>query len=545
MVDTEGMYKNRNDIELNKKMIIFLIFIFLLAFLIRLYHIANPPMDFQPIRQYQMAHIVRGMYYEDLDSIPEWKREIAQINKERIGFLLEPRILEHIVVFLYHIIGREAPWIPRVLSSIFWIIGGIFLWFIAKNLFNSASALVSVIFYLFLPFSISASRSFQPDPMMIMLVLISLYSIIRYSQILSWPALMIAAIVSSFAIIIKPYSIFLIYGAFVSLAIYKNDLRSLIKRGSIIFFLISILPGSLYYFFGIILGKGLLKEHTQITFLPHLLLQPYFWKDWLAMIGRVTGWCAFLIGLFSLAMVKERFQRFILLGLWVGYFFFGLLFTYHIHTHDYYQLQLIPVIALSLAGFGHSLIKRYQKMSQVIIIIIVVSLITFAGYPFYKHGKDLKGFNKYMAYLTGANPYIYSFFKESYDKKIEMYKEIGKIVEHSRETIFLTSDFGRSLTYHGELSGLPWPTSLSLREREKVNIPIPDRGELFNINYLTIRTHGKYIKYKPDYFIITELEEFKRQQDLMDFLNSNFPLIAKKDEYLIYDLRKMKNFIMD
>jgi hypothetical protein len=484
-----------------------------------------------------MAHIVRGMYYEGLDSIPDWKREIAQLNKERIGFLLEPRILEHIVVFFYHLIGKEALWIPRIISAVFWIIGGIFLYLIAKNLFNPEAATISIIFYLFLPFSISASRSFQPDPMMIMLVLISLYSIIRYSQILSWTTLIIAAIVSSSAIIIKPYSVFLLYGTFVSLAICKNGLKSLIKRDSIIFFLVSILPGLLYYFSGIILGKGLIKEHTRVTFLPHLLLQPYFWKDWLAMIGRVTGWCAFLIGLFSLAMVKERFQRFILLGLWVGYFFFGLFFTYHIHTHDYYQLQLIPVIALSLAGSGYSVTRRYSKISH-LVIIVLFSLITFAGYPFYKQGRDLNGFGKYVAYLTGANPYIYSFFKEGYDKKIEMYQEIGEIVKHSKETLFLTKNFGRSLTYHGLLSGLPWPTSSSLRERREVGIPIPDKSEVFSTDYLLIRTHGEYIKYRPEYFIVTDFQEFRYQPELRSFLDTNFPLIAGSEDYLIYDLRK-------
>ncbi len=534
----ERMNEKINRTGSNRGEVFILLFILLSAFLIRLHNIAEPPLDFQPIRQYQMAHTVRGMYYEDLDSIPEWKREIAKINKERIGFLLEPRILEHIVVFLYRVAGKEALWIPRVVSSIFWIMGGIFLYLIARNLFSAGPAIISIIFYLFLPFSISASRSFQPDPMMIMLILISIYGVIQYSRTSSWMTLMITTIVSSFAIIIKPYSIFPIYGTFISLAIYRGGFKSLFKKDSALFFLISILPGSSYYLLGILSGKGLIKEHTQVTFLPHLLLQPYFYKDWLAMIGRVTGWIAFLLGLFSLVVVREGVHKFMLFGLWIAYFAFGLFFTYHIHTHDYYQLQLIPVIALSLSGFGYYLIKKYQEIPQVIIIIIVLSLIPLTGYPFYKQGKDLKGFNKYIAYLTGANPYIYSFFKNNYGREVAMYKEIGEIVNHGRENVFLTSDFGRALTYHGVLSGLPWPTSLSLRERQEVNIPIPDDSELFNVNYLTIRTHGRYIKYKPDYFIVTDLEEFKRQQNLVNFLNSNFPLITAKDGYLIYDLRK-------
>ncbi|GAB4534964.1 MAG: hypothetical protein Fur0020_01970 [Thermodesulfovibrionia bacterium] len=485
-----------------------------------------------------MAHITRGMYYSGLDEISEWKKEIALINKERMGFELEPRILERVIVFLYGLIGGERLWIPRVLSSIFWITGGIFLYLMTRALCGVLASVVTLMFYLFLPFSVSASRSFQPDPMMMMLSIISVYGIIRYFKTSSWITLMITAMVSSLAIIIKPYSIFFIYGAFASLGIQKDGLRFLIGRDSVAFFLISIIPGASYYLSGILFGKGLIREHTQVTFLPHLLIRPYFYKDWTAMIGRVTGWIAFLIGIVSLIVVKKGYQRSLLFGLWAGYFIFGLLFTYHIHTHDYYQLFLIPIVSLSLGGVGHSLMENYKRSSWLILVILF--LMAFVGYPFYKQGKDLKGANKYIAYLTGSNPYINSFFKEDYDRVIEMYKEIGEIVGHSKDTVFLTSDFGRSLTYHGELSGLPWPTSESLRERQEVNVPIPDKSEVFNTNYLTIRTHGRYIRYKPDYFIITDLKEFERQQDLMDFLNSNFPLIVAKEDFLIYDLRKMK-----
>ncbi|MEM3101652.1 MAG: glycosyltransferase family 39 protein, partial [Candidatus Nitrosotenuis sp.] len=198
----------RREIEFGVKEIITVILILLVGLLIRLYHINKPPLDFQPIRQYQVAHIVRGMYYEGLDSIPKWQKEIAEINKERIGFLLEPRILENIVVFFYRVFGYEALWIPRMISSIFWIAGGFFLYLIGRNLFSLPLSFIALIFYLFLPFSLSASRSFQPDSMMMMLTLIGIYGIVRYFKSPSWTTLIITTIPSSLAILIKPYSIF-------------------------------------------------------------------------------------------------------------------------------------------------------------------------------------------------------------------------------------------------------------------------------------------------------------------------------------------------
>ena len=65
------------------------------------------------------------------------------------------------------------------------------------------------------------------------------------------------------------------------------------------------------------------------------------------------------------------------------------------------------------------------------------------------------------------------------------------------------------------------------------------KEELYNTEHLTIRTHGKYIKYTPDFFIITELREFEEQPDLRDFLSTNFPVIARTEDYIIFDMRKM------
>ncbi len=134
-----------------------LLLLFMMAFAIRMYHITQPPHDFAAERQYQSAHIARSLYFESQDSIPEWRRNIAELNMKRMGLLLEPRILENLSVFFYRILGKERFWIPRTLSSIFWLIGGWGLYLIARRIASLEAALFSTAFYLFLPFSILAS----------------------------------------------------------------------------------------------------------------------------------------------------------------------------------------------------------------------------------------------------------------------------------------------------------------------------------------------------------------------------------------------------
>lgn len=467
---------------------------------------------------------------------------------ERMGLLLEPRIIDHAVVLGYRIMGGEHLWIPRVLSSIFWIVGGVFLYLIAGKILSSGAALFSTVFYLFLPFGISASRSFQPDPFMVMLLLFSIFMILKYYERPSLSKLIITAIVSSSAMLIKPYSIFLIFGAFISISIYTQGIRkSLINRDVLIFIFLSPLPGAVYYLSGLLTDIGFLRELTQTSFFPHLLLSPYFWKDWLAMIARVVGLIAFTGAFLGLFIIRNGLSRALLIGLWIGYFIFGLVFTYHIHTHDYYQLQFIPVVALSLGPVGALVINRLFRLfssRRRIAILLVFFLVLIFGISININKvqrKDHNGYIKIFGYVMGINPQFYKFINEDFEKEVRIAKEIGEIVNHSSKTVFLTLDYGRSLAYHGELSGFAWPISGSLKEWKLKGIRALNQEELFNPRYLTIKAYGKYIKYSPEYFLITDFDEFGKQPDFKDFLHTNFPIMAKSDDYLIFDLRSMSD----
>ncbi len=517
-------------------------FLFITAFVIRLHHISTPPLDFQPIRQYQLAHVTRSYYFEGLETLPEWRRQIASLNKERMGYELELRILDRIVVFFYRIVGGEHLWIARTLSSVFWIVGGVFLYLIAGRILTPGAALFSVFFYLFLPYGISASRSFQPDPLMVMVLLFSIFAILKYYEkpsILQW---IITVTISSLAMLIKPYCIFLIFGSFLSIAFYRHGIRkSLASRDFLLFIFLSPLPGAVYYLSGVLTQGSFLEEHLQASFLPKLLLHPYFWKDWLALVARVVGLIALAVAFLGLFVVRKGLPRVFLTGLWIGYFIFGLFFNFHVHTHDYYHLQFIPVVALSIGTPGALILSRLFSSRKGITVFILLSLILLLG-----AGMNIKktqrgdGYSKIFSYVAGINPQFYKFINEDFENELRISKEIGQIVNHSPSTLFLTADYGRSLTYDGELSGLPWPTKRSLSQRKFRGIKIPAKEELFNGRYFTIRTHAKYIQYTPDYFIITDFEEFEQHADLKEYLTINFPIIVKNADYLIFDTRKMK-----
>jgi len=528
-----------------------IVLLLLLSFCIRLYHIDRPPLDFSPIRQYQNAHIIRGLYFEGNESISESRKKIAKLNMERMGFVLEPRIIENAAVFGYRITGGEHLWIPRALSSVFWVIGGFCLYLIARALFSPGIALFSVIFYLFLPYGILASRSIQPDSLMVMMMLFSIYRVLKYDENSSQINLITAAIVTAIAVLIKPYCIFIIFGAFILLAIYKSGFwKALFHRNTITFAFLIILPAALYYGYNLLFNVGFVGEHVQGSFLPRLLIFPPFWRGWLNMIGQVTGYIAFFLAIIGLFKIKPGRPKALLLGLWIGYFLFGVSATFQIHTHSYYTMPFIPIAALSLAPLAAMVMKRNAPLLSLrskifflmLIFVVIIGLalgLNMRKLPLRNILSVHKSELKTMAAFVGINPDFGKFLSDDFDENVRIAKEIGERVEHSSNTIFLTPDFGRVLAYYGELSGLPWPTRESLYGRILRGTKVPNIKEDFTPENIAILYQGKFITYSPDFFIITAFDEFDRQTDLKDFLKSNFPVFAQNDDYLIFDLRKM------
>jgi hypothetical protein len=217
-------------------------FLFIAALGLRLYHLNEPPLNFHAVRQYHSLLIARGYYIETLQGIPEWKKQIARISKERRG-MWEPHIMEFLVSTAYRVVGGEHFWIPRLLSSLAWLIGGGFVYLTAKRIADIDAALFSTTFYLFLPFAVVASRSFQPDPLMVAALIVSTFAILRYYDKPSALRLVVAAFLSAFGILIKFVALFAVVGAFVFTGSYIQGFRKFATSGrSLLFLVISLLP---------------------------------------------------------------------------------------------------------------------------------------------------------------------------------------------------------------------------------------------------------------------------------------------------------------
>ncbi len=481
--------------------------LFIAALGIRFYHI-DEPSGFAPMRHYLSALIARGYYFRNLESIPEWRKQVAIASMRRNP---ELPIMETITALAYRAIGGEKLWVPRLLSSIFWLIGGAFLYLLAKELISIEAAAFSMAFYLFLPFSIAASMSFQPDPLMIMLFLASLFAIWRYHARPSLRRLVIAAIVSGLALFVKPpICLFVIFGAFISLSIFRQGVRrTAASRNLWLFAIMSLLPTVLFFVYGMFI-TGYLRGLIGGRFLPQLLFSPLFWQKWLRLINHAIGYVALIGALLGLLMLRRGSLTALLIGLWIGYIVFGLVFNWHIHTHQYYHLQLIPIVALSLGSAGALISSRLGQARAGWIWRLVVwgalLVVTFIS-PSTK--------------TWGLAP--------DFAREVSVAQEIGEAVGHSTKTILMSFYNGMPLQYYGELSGQLWPAGGALRQRELLGKQELNVEERLN----------KMIKAGfSEYFIVTNFGEFEAQKDLKQVLSREFPIVAKSKTYLIFDLRK-------
>jgi hypothetical protein len=485
-----------------------LIFLFVLALGARLYRLADPPFDFHPMRQYHSFLVVRGDYFASLDTIPEWRKEIAALNKQGEVFV-EARITETLTLWGYRLLGGEYIWLPRLLTSLFWLVGGVFLYLLARELISPDAALFSVAFYLFLPFGVSASRSFQPDPLMIMLFLAGLYAIYRYHRRPSLVLLIIAGVVCGLSILVKMIGLFALFATFFALHLYRYGLKKTVVSGHLIGFVaISVLPFTMYFLYGYFFS-GLLQGQVQGRILPQLWLSRLYWGGWLNQIEKVVGYIALILGLLGVFFIQDRPARALLLGLWAGYIAFGLVFTYHIYTHDYYQLQLIPILALSIGPIFALILSHLEKTyRQGTWRLAILAILLFGlSLSLYK--------TRWRVINTG------------YEREVKVAQEIGQAVNHSTKTIFLAPNYGRPLVYHGELYGLNWPQAGDFYLGQLSGQPIPDTQELFNEWIST---------YAAEYFIVTDFEEFAAQSELKNLLTHNYPVIANTPDYLIFKL---------
>ena len=501
-----------------------------LGLTIRLYDLTDLPLDFHSTRQLLSALKARGMYYQTLSAadVSAEQRSFA-IQQWKFRASVEPEFFERIIAFTYQFTG-ERVWVARIYSSLFWVIGAVFLFLLARELTSTDGALAATAFYLFSPYAIIASRSFQPDPLMVMLIIIFLWAVYKWAGTLnktsdhegdkgtqrknvvtlrdpswlkSWLFAILAGLFGGLAIFIKFVAAFFIIGGGLGALLRRGSIQEALKQPQVyVMTVLGILPGAAYVIYGVFI-VGYLGQQFDGRFIPALFLSPSYYLGWIGMLNLVIGGAALMIALLGLFFLEKEKRRFIL-GLWAGYALFGIYFNYHISTHDYYSLPLIPIAALSLAPLADWFFAQLVKLTTSRLTRLAVFCLLLLG-----------------AFMSLWNTRA-QMKSVDYRPEAAMWEEISQRLGDKTIT-GLTQDYGSRLAYWGWKSGANWPQEGDINYRK-------DRGGNFDFEKtFTELTTGK------DYFLVTDFDQLKRQPLLQEKL-FQLPIVFSGDGYVVYDL---------
>jgi len=487
-----------------------LLILFGLGLGIRLYDLKDPPLDFHPTRQLRSAIIARGMYYRDSPTADGWKRERA-IDQLKGHDLIEPLVFESIVAKTYQLIGSEQLWVAHVYGSIFWLIGGLALYLLASAMTNPDGGVIAVIYYLFLPFGVSASRSFQPDPLMVMGIILSLWALYRWYQKPTWGNTILAGTLAGLTIFIKAVALFPILPALAALILVGKGLRKSIKDPQVwVLGTLTVLPALVYHIYGVYV-LGSLSSQFEGRFFPEMWRDLGFYINWFELARDIVGFAPVFIALLGVLLFRSAPLRAFGIALWVGYGLYGMTFSYHITSHTYYHLPLIPIIALSLAPLAALVFQPLISLRPIILIRIVVSGILLFGILV----------NLWFVRLT--------LIREDYKDEPAFWGNIGELLGHNESVIALTQDYGNRLAYFGWTTPKLWLTTGALNYRELKGRPPIEIQEWFEK-----KTGNK------DFFLITMFNQLENQPELKEILYDNYEIYAQGDGYIVFDLRELK-----
>ncbi len=473
---------------------------------IRLYDLTDLPLEFHSTRQLLSALKARGMYYQTLKDAPSEERAFA-IQQWKFRASVEPEFFEHIVSFTYQFTGEKV-WIARIYSSAFWLVGAFFLFLLARDLTSTSGALAATAFYLFLPYAVIASRSFQPDPLMVMLIIIFWWSVYKWSgQRSSYTWALIAGLSGGFAIFIKFVAAFFVIGGGLGAVLARPgrwSLSEVLKQPQVyVMTVLGILPGAGYLIYGVWI-EGYLGQQFSGRFIPSLFLSPSYYLGWVGMLNLVFGGAALMIAVLGLFFFEKEKQRF-MLGLWGGYALFGLYFNYHISTHDYYSLPLIPIAALSLAPLAELIFSKLAELTPSRLLRFSVFCILAAGI---------------CMSLWNTRTQMKS---TDYRPDAAMWMEISEKAGDNK-LAGLTQDYGSRLAYWGWKNIAAWPSYGDLLYRENLRGAQDDFENQF-----------EELALKRDLFLVTDFNDLKRQPLLQEKLSA-YPVFAEGNGYIIYDM---------
>jgi hypothetical protein len=476
-----------------------LILLLVLGGILRLLNLNAPPMDFQPTRQMRNSLVARALYYDALPGADPQKVLLAESFGRAVG-QYEPPITEWLVGHAFLLTGGETFAVPRIFGLVFWLAAGLALFDLARRISSPISALVSLAYYLVLPFAVQASRSFQPDPLMTASFVAGLYFLYRWIEEQTWRWAMLAGVLGGFAILVKVVIVFLIAPAAVAAVLLALGRRFWRSNQVRVMALVMALPALTYYVLG---NPGRSTEYffAWTVDLVRLIGSPHFYADWLGFVGSLFGLTIVFLSVVG-TLLAPRKARWVLLSLWIGYVMYGLTLPFQMTTHSYYHIQLIPLVALGLAPVVNAIEVRAASLRRGWQGALLLPVLAFLGYESWAARSVL--------------------VQDDFSHVPAFWESVAAVLPQNSDVIALTQDYGFDLMYWGWRKVDLWPLATNLAAFKNSD---RDLGARFS-----------QLVDGDRFFLVTSGAQLESQPELRRILDG-YTVVASGPGFSLYDLQ--------
>lgn len=401
-----------------KKHVLLLLLILLVAFSVRLYKFSAPIADWHSWRQSDTSSVSRMFVREGFDLLHPRFQDLSNVpsgkdNPEGYRFVEFPiyNVFQAGLSSIFTFFTLEE-W-GRIVTILGAVLSTLLLYALVSRHATQGVGLWSAFFFALLPYNIYYGRVILPDPLMVTATLGAVYFFDVWSdkdekrKAKNVLFIIIALICSSAALLLKPFAVFFLL-PIMALSYQKYGSRMFKKWQLYIFALLTILPLLLWRWWMLQYPEGIPVNDWLFNGGNIRFKGAFFYWVFADHIGRLilgyVGYGLFAVGILAVAsafFVKQKKE----LLFFLSFLFATLLYLFIVARgnvqHDYYQIPIVPTLAIFL-GFGAAfLYKPIQQLSKIAARIILVAFVVFTFFFSWYHIRDFFNINNPNIVIAG------------------------------------------------------------------------------------------------------------------------------------------------
>jgi hypothetical protein len=348
----ENLMKGTNK-SLSRGLVWVLFAVILSGVLLRAYRITDPPLERHRVRQCDTAAMARNFYEGSLNIL------YPQIDwgGSTPGYVeSEFPIFSFAIALLYRAFGVHE-WFGRAVSIGAYVFSAIFLFRLTRRLFSDPVALVTVLFFSFVPLSVTFTRTIQPESLMALGTIAGIYYFRVWYEDEWRPALWLSALGIALAALLKPFSLYM--GVPLLYLCFRRFGWKFFRKAELwVYFIVVMVPIALWYShawklwvdYGNTLG---VFAGWQKLFLSGVTDRMGFWlslgkrlcERLVYLIATPAGLIPLLVGM----LTKPPRREYLVYWWAVGFALCIAGVAVGHRAHDYYQLPVVFIASIFMA----------------------------------------------------------------------------------------------------------------------------------------------------------------------------------------------------